>query len=97
MKEITNGLGTLRRQGDITDLNPLDTAVYAVRESATNTVRIVVIEKGLGGAELEVSLSPQDAAQFASTIYALARTAIIKNERAAAEAACTPQLQAVAA
>jgi hypothetical protein len=95
MKKITNGLGTLRRQGDITELNMLDTAVYAVREGGT--VRIVVIEKGPGGAELEVKLSAQDAAQFASTIYALARTAIIRNEREAAEASPAPRLQAVAA
>jgi glycine/D-amino acid oxidase-like deaminating enzyme len=95
MKKITKGLGTLRRQGDITELNMLDTAVYAVREGGT--VRIVVIEKGPGGAELEVRLSAQDAAQFASAIYALARTAIIRNEREAAEAPSAPQLQAVAA
>jgi hypothetical protein len=97
MKNSTNGLGTLRRPGDFTESNVMDTAVYAVRESDTNTVRVVVIEKGPGGAELEVRLSAHDAAQFASTIYALARTAIIRNERAAAEAARAPQLQAVAA
>jgi hypothetical protein len=95
MKKITNGLGTLRRQGDITQLNMLDTAVYAVREGGT--VRVVVIEKGPGGAELEVTLSAQDAAHFASAIYAQARTAIIRNERAAADASYAPQLQAVAA
>src|SRR5438046_1875593 len=97
MKKITNGLGTLRGQGDTTELNMLDTAVYAMRESDTNTVRIVVIEKGPNGVELEVRLSAQDAAQFASTVYALARTAIIRNERAVAEASRAPEMQAVAA
>jgi hypothetical protein len=95
MKKITIGLGALHRQGDITDLNVMDTAVYAVREGGM--VRIVVLEKGPGGAELEVTLSAQDAAQFASNIYALARTAIIRNERAAAEASGARPLQAVAA
>jgi hypothetical protein len=95
MKKITNALGTLHRQGDIAQLSMRDTAVYAVREGGT--VRVVVIEKGPGGAELEVSLSAQDAAQLASNIYALARTAIIRNDRAAAEASCATPLQAVAA
>jgi hypothetical protein len=95
MKRIPNGLGLLHLQGDIIEHKKPETAVYAVRENGT--VRIVVIEKCPGGAELEVTLSAQDAAQFASNIYALARTAIIRNERAAAEASCAMPLQAVAA
>jgi hypothetical protein len=85
MKKSTNGHGTLRTCGGVTELRMLDSVVCAVKDGGEQTVRIVVMEKTPGGAELEVKLSAEDAAHFASTIYALARTAIIQNQRAASE------------
>jgi hypothetical protein len=73
----------------------MDNVTCAVQGGDAQTVRIVMIERTPGGAELEVKLSAEDAAHFASRIYALARTAIIQNERKATEQG--PTLQAVAA
>ena len=84
MKKSTNGHGTLRRSGDFTQLRMMDTVTFEVQGGDGQTIRIVMIERTPGGAELEVKLSPQDAADFASRIYAVARKAIIQNDRKAA-------------
>jgi hypothetical protein len=43
-------------------------------------VRLVMRESFLGGCELDVNLSAEEAANFASTLYALAKQAMIQNE-----------------
>ena len=96
MKHMTNGHGTLRQSGALTELCMMDTAAYAVRDSDSQMVRIVMIEKCPGGAELDVKLSAEDAAHFASAIYALARSAIIQNEREATKDTGAPGYQAAA-
>lgn len=43
-----------------------------------HVVRIAVSDSRPGGGELDVVLSPEDAAHFASAIYSLAKVAVIK-------------------
>lgn len=87
---MTNGHGTLRRNGGVTELRMLGATACAVQEQGTALVRMVMIEKLPGGCKMELKLTAEDAARFASTIYELARTAIIRNERDAASTHETP-------
>jgi hypothetical protein len=59
----------------------------ALDERHSHMVRISMKETFLGGCELDVKLSAEDAAQFASKLYALAKEAMNKNEREAAQPA----------
>jgi hypothetical protein len=49
-----------------------------------HTVRIAMRESFMAGCELEVNLSAEDAAFFASTIFALAKAALKNNKEIAA-------------
>ena len=51
-----------------------------VFERETHMVRLVMRESFLGGCELELKLSPEEAANFASTLYAEAKQALSQNE-----------------
>jgi hypothetical protein len=51
-----------------------------VLERETHMVRLVMRESFLGGCELELKLSPEEAANFASTLYAQAKQALLEND-----------------
>jgi hypothetical protein len=55
-------------------------AAIAAADRDRHTVRLVMRESFLGGCELDVNLSAEEAANFASTLYALAKQAMIQNE-----------------
>jgi hypothetical protein len=97
MKKSTNGHGMLSVNGDVMELRMMGATACAVQEKGTHMVRIVITGRIPGSPALEVKLSAEDAATFASKIYGLARSAIIMNEREAAEANIASELQAVAA
>lgn len=54
---------------------------HPTKERDRHMVRIVMREAFLGGCELEVKLTAEEAANFASTIYALAKQAMVQNDR----------------
>jgi hypothetical protein len=58
-------------------------AAIPAAERDRHLVRLVMRESFLGGCELDVSLSAEEAANFASTLYALAKQAMIQNEATA--------------
>jgi hypothetical protein len=62
-------------------------AAAPAAERDRHMVRLVMRESFLGGCELDVKLSPEEAANFASTLYALAKQAMIQNEPKANAAA----------
>jgi hypothetical protein len=51
-----------------------------VCERNTHLVRLLMRESFLGGCELELKLTPEEAANFASTLYAQAKQALIQND-----------------
>jgi hypothetical protein len=97
MKKSTNGHGILSVNGDIMELRMMGATACAMEDKGTHMVRIVIMGKIPGSPQLEVKLSAEDAATFASKIYGLARSAIIMNERETADTSAAPALQAVAA
>jgi hypothetical protein len=97
MKKSTNGHGSLSVNGDVIELRMMGATACAVQERGTHMVRIVINSRMPGSPEIEVRLSAEDAATFASKVYGLARSAIIMNEREAAEVSAASGLQAVAA
>lgn len=80
------GHGSLRMNGGTVARGTVTAEAHAVRERDAPMVRMIMRESFLGGCELELKLSPEDAAHFASSIYALAKRAMIENDRRAAAA-----------
>jgi hypothetical protein len=62
-------------------------AAAAAADRGCHTVRLVMRESFLGGCELDVNLSAEEAANFASTLFALAKQAMIQNESQASPSA----------
>jgi hypothetical protein len=60
-----------------------------VLERDTHLVRLLMRESFLGGCELELKLSPEEAANFASALYAQAKQALIQNDQLPANQAAT--------
>lgn len=96
MKKATSGHGSLWQNGAVTDLSMVATAACPVEERGIHKVRLVMAALLPGGCEMEVTLSPEEAAHLASSLYALARTAIIMNERETISESMAPVLQAAA-
>jgi hypothetical protein len=97
MKKSTNGHGSLSVNGDVIELRMMGATACAVQERGAHMVRIVINSRMPGSPEIEVRLSAEDAATFASKVYGLARSAIIMNERESAAADAALPLHAVAA
>lgn len=76
----TSGHGTLRMNGGAVARGIVSAGAHAANELDHHMVSLVMKESFLGGCELEVKLSAEDAASLASTIYHLAKQAMIKNE-----------------
>jgi hypothetical protein len=84
----TTGFGTLRMNGGAVVVSSrVGVEAASLDERRTHMVKIAMKETFLGGCELDVKLSAEDAAQFASVLYALAKEAMLKNEQEAAERA----------
>lgn len=77
------GDGVLRMNGGAVARGQITAETRPVVERDVHMVRVLMRESFLGGCELDVKLSPEDAAHFASAIYALAKQAMIENERLA--------------
>lgn len=77
------GDGILRMNGGAVARGQITAETRPMVECDMHMVRVLMRESFLGGCELDVKLSPEDAAQFASAIYALAKQAMIENERLA--------------
>jgi hypothetical protein len=76
----TSGYGTLRMNGGAVATGTVSADARLVLERDTHMVRLVMRESFLGGCELELKLSPEEAANFASTLYAQAKQALRQNE-----------------
>jgi hypothetical protein len=85
----TSGYGTLRMNGGAVATGTVSADARLVLEHDTHMVRLVMRESFLGGCELELKLSPEEAANFASTLYAQAKQALIQNESQPIEAPVT--------
>jgi hypothetical protein len=82
----TTGYGTLRMNGGAVARGTVSAAAVAAEDRDRHMVRLVMRESFLGGCELDVNLSAEEAANFASTLYALAKQAMIQNEPASSAA-----------
>jgi hypothetical protein len=99
MKNPIHGHRSLRLQGGISEVPALGQSACAAHEPETHMVRILLPGRGQDGAELEVKLTPEDAAHFASSIYAMAK-AVLGCERkseSASDAGMAPGYRGAAA
>ena len=85
----TSGYGTLRMNGGAVATGPISADARIVLERETHLVRLVMRESFLGGCELELKLSPEEAANFASSLHAQAKQALSQNESQPIEAPVT--------
>jgi hypothetical protein len=76
----TSGHGILRMNGGAVATGTVSAEARMVREREKHLVRLLMRESFLGGCELELKLTPEEAANFASTLYAQARLALIQND-----------------
>jgi hypothetical protein len=79
MNTISKGLGTvcLHRGIDLTS-SVLNVAAYPLDDGVSHTVRLVTTDPQPGGCQVDVILSAEAAANLASAIYTLSRSAIMK-------------------
>ena len=86
MNTPTSGYGTLRMNGGAVARGTVSAEANVVQEREKYGVRLKVRESFLGGCQLEMMLSPEDAASFANLLYALAGEAMNLNDARAVPA-----------
>lgn len=78
---LVTGYGTLRMNGGTVARGRVGADAHAATDREAHVVKLVMKESFLGGCELELKLSPEEAADFASAVYKLAKQAMLENER----------------
>ena len=95
MKTSLSGSGTLRLNGGTEVVSScMGATVCAVEGWHQHEVKIVVTDSRPEGCTMEIQVSAEDAAHFASAIYGLAKTAMIKADHDEDEAVETIQAAA---